>query len=182
MRMLAAVLPLLLLHAALPAHGAPPEAKKLWDFAPYSSLKRVPAERGAAPNDQPVQADSQGLAHGLESIRLVTGRSDEPLFIPKEAAAIARGLADALALARPGEDLTMFSTCKRESGFWHNSVAVTARMFVQQGQLNVIVHDARLDYMAHFTVEAGMPTFTYGSRTKPSEVVLKAPGAASPRP
>jgi len=181
MRMLAAVLPLLLLQGAPPALAAPPEAKRVWDFAPYSSVRRVPAEPGAAANDQPVTADYEGLRQALESVRLVSPRAEEPLFIAKEAALIARALVEALAIARPGEDLALVSTHKRETALLAAPTAVTARVFVQQGRLNLVVHDARLDYMERFTVETTMPEFTFGSRTKAGAVLLKAPGAASRR-
>jgi hypothetical protein len=59
---------------------------------------------------------------------------------------------------------------------------VAARVFVQDGKLNLIVQDARLDFKYRYLMTNQMPVVQYGSRAKPGAVVLKAAGAELPRP
>ena len=149
-------------------------ATRTWAFAPFSQLTRAKAEQGAPPNGHPLRVEPVALAQALGSIRFLAGARESPLFIPEELAPMAAALSEALALAEPGEDLELMSTRKREAGFLAGSTAVTARVFVQDGMLNVIVHDTRLDYRNEYNLENRMPTFEYGSRARQGPVVLKA--------
>jgi hypothetical protein len=80
-------------------------------------------------------------------------------------------------MATPDEDLQLLSTAKRGRFVLGDSLAVTGRVFVTDGKLNLIVHDARNDFMVEYRQETRIPDFQYGSRTVPGRVVLKAPGA-----
>jgi hypothetical protein len=166
-------LALLLIPAALQASST----RRAWDFAPYSYLKRGPAEKGAVANDQPVQVSPAILGQALGSVRLVTRYGDEPLFEPHELIDLSEALSQALALAQPGEDLVLVSTAKRGSILLNNTLAVTARAFVRDGRLNLLVREARLDFMYKFALQNTMPEFDFGGRTAAGAAVLKAPGA-----
>ena len=48
---------------------------------------------------------------------------------------------------------------------------------MRAGVLNLIVHDARLDFMDRYLVDNLQPTFVYGSRKAASAAVLQAPQA-----
>jgi hypothetical protein len=61
-------------------------------------------------------------------------------------------------------------------------LGVTARVFAQDGKLNLIVRDARLDWVYGYYNNYQMPPITYGSRAKAGSEVLQAPGAESRRP
>ena len=177
MRSRPTALVLLLAPVALSALGA----RRLWDFAPYSHVRRAPAEKGAPPSGQPLKVEPAVLAQALGSVRYVAGKEEQPLFVPPEVQVLAKVLSEALAVAEPGEDLEVLSNWKRDTGLLNGSLGVTARVFVQDGKLNLIVQDARLDFMYLVNYEARMPEFKYGTRAKASAVVLKAEGAQSLR-
>jgi hypothetical protein len=169
-----AVLALLLVPGSILAAGT----HTLWEFAPYSYLKRGPAEPGAAANSQPLKVDAATLAQALGAVRFVDKTKEEPLFMPAEVTTIADVMAEALALAKPGEDLSLLSTLNRGRGIVSNTRTVTARIFVLDGKLNLIVHDTRLEWLYYPSLtDNRMPTFDFGSRAKAGDAVLKAPGA-----
>jgi hypothetical protein len=146
----------------------------LWEFAPYSWVKRIPAEKGVPANGQPFKVDAATLAQALSGVRLVVKTREEPLFLPAEVAAMADVMAEALSLAQPGEDLQVLSTMSRGRGMFTSSKTITARVFVVDGKLNLIVHDARLEFLYYATItETRLPLFEFGSRAKASEVSLK---------
>ncbi|BDU74238.1 SHOCT domain-containing protein [Mesoterricola silvestris] len=176
MRILPAALALMM----IPAVQAAP--RRTWDFGTLSYVKRVPAEKGAPANAHPATLDPAALAQALGAVRFADGAKDAPLFIPAEAEALSKALAEALAAAGPGEDLVILSTLKREGGFFAESLGVTARVFLAGGKLNLLVHDARLDFVYAYNLDNRLPPFEYGFRAKPAPTVLKAEGAASPRP
>jgi hypothetical protein len=148
-----------------------------WTMSTFSRLRRVPAEKDAPANSQPLHVDEAVLARALGSVRLVTERKEEPLFDPDEAGDVAKAMAEALSLAGPEEDLVLQSTAKRGRFVIGDSLAVLARVFAGDGGLNLIVQEARRDFMVEYRQETRMPEFDYGSRTVPGSVVLKAPGA-----
>ncbi|MDR3671624.1 MAG: SHOCT domain-containing protein [Holophaga sp.] len=162
----------------VPASLSAAKTKRLWDFAPYSFVRRSPAEKGAPANSQPIQVDGATLVQALGTVRVVTKAGEEPLFNPKEIETFAYPMAEALALAQPGDDLELLSTATRSRKLFGSSLAVTGRLFVQDGKLNLIVHDARLDFIYYVSLGGDwMPKFDFGSRTKKAaDVVLKAPG------
>jgi hypothetical protein len=155
----------------------------LWDFAPSSHIRRIAAEKGAPANSQPLKVDAATLARALGGVRFMAkADKEELLFIPSEAVAIGDAMGEALALAQPGEDLELLSAANRGRGVFSSNRTVTARVFVLDGKLNLIVREARLDVLNYpsFTDNA-QPRFDYGSRAKAGGVVLKAPGAQAPR-
>jgi hypothetical protein len=150
----------------------------VWDFAPNSYLKRIPADPGAAANSQPLKVDAAVLEHALGAVRFLDNAKEEPLFMPAEVTTLADIMAEALALAQPGEDLTLLSTLNRVKGIVGATRAVTARIFVLDGKLNLIVHDTRLELLYYPSLsDFRLPAFDFGSRAKAGDAVLKAPGA-----
>lgn len=166
----------------VPASLAAARSQRIWDFAPFSTLRRSPAEKGAPANSHPLKVDAGALARALGDLLVVGKSGDEPLFVPAEAAVLARAMADALTQAQPGEDLVLVSSANRGPGFFNASLGVTARAFARNGQLNLIVKDARLEFLYKYGLDSRMPEFDYGSRKAAGAVVLKAPGAELRRP
>lgn len=176
------LLPPLVALVALQSPLGASDTRRLWDFAPFSAIRRSKAERGAPPNGQPLAVAPDALAQLLGAVRFQAGKQDLPLFASAELPALAQALAEALALAGPGEDLELVSTWKRDAGFLGGTAGVTARVFAREGGLNLIVHDARLDFLPGYLLENRLPDFDHGSRTVAGSVVLRAPGASVLRP
>jgi hypothetical protein len=148
-----------------------------WKPANFTWVKRVPAEPGAPANDQPARIPRESLAAALASVRCQGDGPAEPLFVKDEAVLLAKTLGEAFALAQPGEDLVLLSTVRRSGGLMAPTLGVTARLFLKDGALNLIVHDTRLDFMGRYVAENTLPVFAYGTRGTASGARLEAPGA-----
>jgi hypothetical protein len=159
-----------------------------WKIDGFSWVQRVPAEPGAPANAQPVALSPEALQSLLARVQARDDGQDVPLFGKDELKELSAALSEAFALAQPGEDLVLLSTSKHspKSGFMasllERATALTARLFVRDGALNLIVHDARLDFMDQYLVDNLQPRFTYGSRKQPSAALLQAPQATRLRP
>ncbi len=180
-----AIRALLLMLALLPgwsAKGA--ETRKThWKLANFTWVNLVPSEAGAPANDHPAKVSEAVLLKVLGAVQARVEDADTPLFEEKELIPIAKAVQEAFASARPSEDLVLLSTQRRGGHFMDPAQGVTARIFLKGGALNLIVHDARLDFMDRYSADRTLPTFVYGSRTAGGPAVsLKAEGATQLRP
>ena len=89
-------------------------------------------------------------------------------------------LAEALSVAGPGDDLLLLSTHRRGEGILRTPTGLTARLFVQGDALNLIVNDARRDFVNAYIGSRIPPTFAFGSRTTASAVALQDPARRPP--
>lgn len=152
-----------------------------WNLGEFSYVKLVPAEAGAQPNAQPVTVPPGSLATLLGSVRATLDGKRVPLFYKDEVADLAPALSEALAQAGPDQDVVLVSTSRR--GYYlMRAEGLTARIFVRDGALNLLVHDARLAFMDAWLEFDTLPTFVFGSRTQPGDANLQAPGAQRVRP
>lgn len=158
------------------------KAPRKWTFGPHSYLARTAAESGAPANTQPLRVEPAALAQALGTLQVVAKGKPEALFIPEEVQALAKVLAEALAQVGPGEDLELLSTWKRNQFFLSDGLGVTGRVFVQDGRINLIVQDPRLEWVYQYNLTDRMPTFDFGSRTKAGGTVLTAAGSELRRP
>jgi hypothetical protein len=177
-----AALVLLVIAGLMPAQAAPPTTRRQWDISLFSWIRRRPAEPGATANSHPFRVSAKALEQALSSVLLASPQGEEHLFDGNEAVDLSRSMSDALAVARPEEDLELTSTVKRLGGISTYALTVTARVFVADGKLNLLIHDARRDVAFAYNIDFQMPTFEFGSRTKVSAVALRAEGAEARRP
>lgn len=152
-----------------------------WRLANFTWIKLVPAEAGAKPNTHPAVLSDEALVAALGPVQATVEGQSIPLFAKDELKGLVRPLREALALARPGDDLILLSTFKRGGGFMEMAVGLTARLFVADGALNLIVHDARLSFMDRYSADRTLPTWVYGSRSAASGAALAAPQATHRR-
>lgn len=177
--------------------GAPTEAAKagpgqrVWAIHEFTTLALVPREAGSAPNRQPVQLTPEALRQLLARVQFVGRSGAQPLFAADELAELAAPLAQALERAGPGDDVLLLSSSRREGGVLVAPTAITARLFVQgepgqgaQGQgetLQLIVHDARLEFYDQYRGTNIAPRFVFGSRGSAGTVSLRSAGASNAR-
>ena len=171
-----------MLAALAPAAAAASEPDQTqWRLNNFTWLKLVPAEAGAPANAHPAPLGDEALVAALDSVQATVEGRSTPLFAKDELKGLTRPLREALAQAKPGEDLILLSTFKRGGGFMEMPVGLTARLFVADGALNLIVHDARLNFMDRYSADRTLPTFAYGSRTAASGATLEAATATRRR-
>jgi hypothetical protein len=166
---------------ALPALRSSEPDQTQWRLNNFTWLKLVPAEAGAPANAHPASLSDEALVAALGPVQATVEGQSVPLFAKNELKGLARPLREALALAKPGDDLVLLSTFKRGGGFMEMAVGLTARLFVADDALQLIVRDARLNFMDRYSADRTLPTFTYGSRTAASGAALDAPGATRRR-
>lgn len=148
-----------------------------WKLADFTWVKLVPAESGAPANAHPAALTEEALQATLGAVQATLDDHNLPLFHSEELKPLAKALREALSLAQPGEDLLLLSTHKRGGGFLELAQGLTARLFLREGALHLIVHDARLPFMDRYAADHTLPTFVYGSRAVASGTALQAPGA-----
>ncbi len=170
-------LALLLLMVAVSMAPAAEPGQTQWRLATFTWVKRVPAEPGAAANAHPAALTDAALVTALGPVQVSLEGQTIPLFAPDELAGLAKALREAFALAQPGDDLILLSSHRRGGRFMDQPQGLTARLFVRDGALNLIVHDARLDFMDRYSGDRTLPTFAYGSRKEASGLSLQSPGA-----
>ena len=156
-------------------------SRRQWKLSEFTWVKRLAAEVGAPVNEHPVKVQIDALRQQLRSVQFTVGTNREPLFTNDELTPLLEPLREALSLAIPGEDLLLLSTHRRGGSFLNTPYGVTARFFVQGGSLNLIVHDARLDFVDRYRATQVLPEFHFGSRTVAGTEVLTSPSATSRR-
>ena len=155
--------------------------RRIWRIGEFTAIQRADKEAGAAANQQPAVIAPESLRLLLAPARLVNGQANVPLFHPEELNDLIEPLSEALAAAGTGDDLLLLSTHRRGEGILRTPSGLTARLFVQGDALNLIVHDARRDFVNAYIGSRIPPTFTFGSRATPSPVTLAYPGATVKR-
>lgn len=155
--------------------------RRIWRIAEFTAIQRAEREAGAAPNQQPATIAPETLRQLLAPVRLVVGKNNVALFHPEELNDLIEPLAEALSVAGPGDDLLLLSTHRRGEGILRTPTGLTARLFVQGDALNLIVNDARRDFVNAYIGSRIPPTFAFGSRTTASAVALQDPGATLKR-
>jgi len=160
--------------------GTPPKEaqgeKLAFRIGESGGLELVPRENGAAPNDQPRTVDPAVLRQQLMLLTYVTPKGAvEPLFSDDEAGDISGPLAKAFAIAKPTQDVLLFSSYRRDS-YFVPPLGLTARLFLLGDKLNVIVGQPRIEYYGQWRINASVrPSLVFGSRTTAGKAKLQAP-------
>ena len=153
------------------AKPAPAAGQRRWVVRENSEIRLVPREAGSQPNQQPARIGPETLRQRLGEVRFTAGGSARLLFSPDEAGELAEALTEALAVAAPDDDVLLVSSARRNDALYL-PVAVTARLFVQSGALQFIVHDARFDFYDKMRGSNRPPEFSFGSRTRAGDANL----------
>lgn len=156
-------------------------AQRVWRIGEFTRIELVPREAGAGDNQHPVSAQGPALRQQLARLQAKVQGARQPLFAADELAELVTPLAQALERAGPGDDVLLLSSARREGGILGRPKAVTARLFVQGGSLQFILHDARFDFYDAYRGTQLAPRFSYGARAAPSAAVLQSSGATAQR-
>lgn len=165
--------------AAEPAAADP--SRRRWRIGEFTAIQLAAKEPGAPANEHPQALHPEGLRQQLALIRTPVKGGMQPLFAADELSELAEPLAQALAVAGPGDDVLLLSTARRGEGVLGTPLGITARLFVQGGQLNLLVHDARLDFVNAYIGSRIPPQFDFGSRARAGAAKVESAAAASRR-
>ena len=170
--------------SSAPSTPTPPATRgqRSWPIRDFTRVELVPREAGAPDNQQPAQLSTEALRQQLAQIEFTGPNGRLPLFTADEIGDLATPLVQALGNAGPGDDVLLLSSYRREGGILVAPKAVTARIFVQGGSLQIIVNEARHDFYDLYRGTDVRPKFTYGSRTTQGVAVLHSTGATNRRP
>lgn len=153
-----------------------------WKFSEFGAIRLVAKEAGGAANQHPAALNADAVRMELARLELaMPGQQPERLFSEDELKDMVPALLKALAAAGSGDDLVLVSSARRGSGFVAALLTITARMFVQDGALQIIVKDARSDIYTPFKITGMAPNLEFGSRLASSPTVIRHPAAKSVR-
>jgi hypothetical protein len=175
--------------ATVPLSGQAPQApqampaqhRDTWKVGQFTWVKLVPREAGSPANEHPAALDAAFLEGRLGAVQFEDSGSLVPLFAKDELARLGPLLSEAFAAAGPDQDVILLSTHRRGGSFLTSPKGLTARLFRRDGALQVMVHDARLDFVDQYIGEEVLPAFRFGSRSAAGPLRLACPGAATPR-
>jgi hypothetical protein len=155
--------------------------RQLWRISDYTTIELVAREAGSSDNQHPWTIEPNTLHALLQQVQVVRAGVAKPLFAIDELNNIVPAITDALAHARPDQDLALVSSARHEDNTFYGLTAVTARLFVVDSHLNLIVHDARVDFYDTTRGSGMAPHFTVGSRTAEGTSAVQSPSATNKR-
>lgn len=161
--------------------GQADSKRRSWRISEFTAISLVQREAGSTPNEHPVTLQPEGLRQQLSLVRAQIGGKPEALFHPDELKDLVEPLAQALSVAKPDDDIVLLSTSRRGEGLLSTPLGVTARIFVKDGNLNVVVRDVRRDFVNAYRGTHIEPQFEFGARGKQSAAVLQGPSGAGKR-
>jgi hypothetical protein len=155
--------------------------RQLWRISDYTTVELVAREAGAPDNQHPWTIEPNTLHALLQQVQVIRGGAAKPLFAIDELNSIVPSITEALAGARADQDIALVSSARHEDNTFYSITAVTARLFVVDGHLNLIVHDARVDFYDTARGSGIAPHFTVGSRTAEGSAPVQSPSATNKR-
>ncbi len=159
----------------------PGSKQRLWRLHEFSSVALTPREAGSVPNGQPLTLTIEGLRQQLAQVQSVGPAGPQALFGTDELAELVGPLVQAFERAGPGDDVLLLSSSRRDAGLLSQPTAVTARLFVQDNQLHLIVHDARYEFYDAYRGTNVAPRFTFGARSGAGAAVIRSADAPNRR-
>jgi hypothetical protein len=155
--------------------------RQLWRISDYTTIELVAREAGAPENQHPWTIEPNTLHALLQQVQVIRGGAAKPLFAIDELNNIVPALTEALAHARADQDIALVSSARHEDNTFYSITAVTARLFVVDGRLNLIVHDPRVDFYDTTRGSGMAPRFTVGSRSEQGSAPVQSPSATNKR-
>jgi hypothetical protein len=155
--------------------------QRLWSIREFTRIELVAREAGAEANQHPAALQADVLRQLLAQVQLVERGAAQALFSADELNELSGPLVQALSRAGPGDDVLLLSSARREGAMFLAPTAVTARLFVQGGELQLIVRAARLEFYDAYRGTHQPPRFEFGSRTASGSASLRSAGATSRR-
>ena len=160
----------------------PGASQRQWRIRDFMTVELVPRETGAPGNQHPAQVSPDALRQQLVQVQSVVGAGNQPLFSAEELTDLIEPLVQALGRAGGSDDVLLLSASRREAGSLSAPTAITARLFVHDDKLQLIVHEARHDFFDAYRGSNTVPRFTFGSRDAAGVARLHSSHATNRRP
>jgi len=87
--------------------------RRTWTLHEFTTIRLVPRESGASPNQHPVQVEPETLRQQLTQVRFESRQGGQALFAADELGELTEALAQALSNAGPDDDVLLLSTSRR---------------------------------------------------------------------
>lgn len=155
--------------------------QRVWQVREFSRIELAAREAGAEPNQHPATVSAEVLRQQLAPIQFTGRNGAQALFSADELGDLVGPLAQALGRAGPGDDVLLLSSARRTGDIFVSPMAVTVRLFVQGGQLQFIVHDARFEFYDVYRGTQAPPRFSFGSRSAAGAVSVQSAGVTNRR-
>jgi len=156
--------------------------QRVWKVGEFSAIRLVQREVGSQANGQPLVVEAATFERVLADVQF-TPEKGKPrrLFEKSELSDLAEILSDVFKKAGNTDDVILLSSARREAGFLMSPESITARLFIVDGALNLIVRDVRAPVPASFRATGLIPQLQFGSRDTPSTVSLLTAAGVSKR-
>jgi hypothetical protein len=168
--------------------GAPPAADntaagpRVWKLGEFSAVRLQAREAGAPANQHPAVLNPERLRVELAALELAPRSGDKvPLFSADEIGTLVPALVRAFAAAAPADDVLLLSTARREGGYLSIPMSLAARLFMQDGALQLIVSEARSDLYGSYRASRIVPAVDFGSRARDAATNLRSVSANARR-
>ena len=156
------------------------KTRRVWSIGDFTEVRVVKAEAGAAPNAHPAAVTAEAMRRLLAEVRTPRGEG-EPLFHSSELDDVVEPIVQALRVAGPDDDVLLLSSSRRGTNIFVGPTAITARLFVVDSKLDLIVHDGRYEFYNEYRGSKRDPVFTFGSRSVQGPASIGRAGAAQRR-
>lgn len=157
-------------------------SQRVWKLGEFSAIRLVQREAGSQANGHPLNVDSAMLERVLADVQFNPEKGKpRRLFEKAELSDLAEILSDVFKKASSTDDVILLSSARREAGFLMSPESITARLFISDGSLNLIVRDARAPVPASFRATGLIPMLQFGSRDVASNVSLLTTSGVSKR-
>ena len=134
----------------------------------YVHLEQI--EPGASLNDHPYNINDDDLKTILAKLQVKILGVEEPLFNQTELNDVGPSISQGLLSARSDQDVTFAVVGKHGAGRFNT--AISGRLFIKNGQLNVILNEIRGEFEPEFRSLGIVRPFLPGSRNKPSPATV----------
>ncbi len=152
--------------------------RRSWRIGDFVEVRLSPSEPGSEASAHPATLSPEDLRQMLATVRTSAMGTDQALFATSELDDLLEPLHEAFLVAGPKDDVLVLSSHRRGGGILTAPTAVTARLFVQGSNLNVVVNDARFEFFHKYRGTGRPPEFIFGSRALAStQAALQRPGA-----
>lgn len=169
--------------------GMPPASERvqdgvqrIWKIGEFSALRLSRLQDASLANDLPAALEPAALQSMLQTIQCEAAPGVwKPLFAAPDLPEIALALARALALGSAQDDVTLLASARYDGALLGLPRSVLARIFVQQGALNILVGDARADLLSGYKASNILPAYDFGDRQRVSASKIRAAGSRQVR-